>query len=117
MTKITSIDALVDRITSLYPKRVRLIKEVRELMEAGSVDFVYDTLANSGFRRSYEDASFTAQEIVDASHEDGTPDIDKCAALIARAKASLEQQALEPMRQQLADDFRETYPGARLLEF
>ncbi len=114
MSKITSIDALIDRTKVAFPGWELRLTQIREYMEAGRHNVVYDLLANSGY--SYHYRSFNAKDILDTIDEQGNSIEKKFAELVSSAKEVVAKEALEPIRRQLADDFKETYPEAELLD-
>lgn len=103
MTKITSIDALIDRIKEAYPNK-DLIR-VRELMEQGSYSGVYESLRHPRFSRE----EFSAERILALVDDGGRLIPEKFTALMAEATEEAATQAREALRVQLEEDFLESY--------
>jgi hypothetical protein len=107
MTKITSIDDLVDRTKVAFPHWVKRSLEVREWMEAEDYSRVYYWLSNGGLHYSYP--MFSSESILEILDENDHPIQEKLTKLIMEAREITANEALEPVRRQLAVDFRKTF--------
>jgi hypothetical protein len=105
MTKITSIDALIDRMKAAYPHWVRRPLEVRGLMEAGKYSEVYEWLCDTHCSA----ACFSAEQLLSTIDENGQLVTDKFNQLITQAREAIALAAREPLREQLEADFSESY--------
>ena len=78
---------------------------VRELMDAGNYTRVYEWIrhVDSGYEQ------FSPNEVLEILGKDGKPNMDQLLKLTTRAKEILEKVKREPLRRQLANDFRESY--------
>ena len=107
MPKITSIDALIDRVKVAYPRRHQLPDRILELMGRDSYAAAYSILNNNGSGR-YRSA-FYSHQILKTVDDDGNVIADKFAELVEEARKDAENQELESVRWQLQHDFKESY--------
>jgi len=107
MPKITSIDALIERIKIAYPNKVDWPDRCRKYMEKGNYAEVYDLLNNSGFGRLHR--ILRPHEVLETIDDDDNVIPGKFAELVKKARQHIQEYELEPVRQQLQEDFRFSY--------
>lgn len=108
MTKITSIDALIERIKEAYPDRPSMLAHIVDYMQGGYPAAAYDTLCHNGFGRTYSH-SVSHDEILECVDDNEHVIPEKFAELIETVRREIREAELEPIRRQLQDDFNESY--------
>ena len=108
MSKITSIDALIERVKEAFPHWSRNVRHIVGYMEQGQYSAVYDLLSNSEWPRLYE-TSVSHNLILASVDAKGEVIPEKFAELLETVRYQIMQAGLEPIRQQLQDDFKESY--------
>lgn len=116
MPKITSTDALIERIKEAYPDRPLMPDRVVDAIERGYLAGAYDMLNNSGFGRTYS-YSISHDEILATVDENGEVIPEKFAELIETVRREIRDAALEPVRWQLQDDFKASYEFTWIPDF
>jgi hypothetical protein len=108
MTKITSIDALIDRIKEAYPNNPGLLARILDSMERDYPASAYNALTRSGFGRTYEH-SVSHDKILECVGEDGNVIPEIFTKLVETVRNEIRDAELEPIRRQLDLDFDASY--------
>lgn len=108
MPKITSNDALIERIKEAYPDRPSMPARVIDAIERGYPAAAYDILNNSGFSRTYRH-SISHNEILECVDDNGDVIIEKFTELIEAVHSEIRDAKLEPVRWKLQEDFKDSY--------
>ena len=116
MPKITSNDALIERIKEAYPDRPSMPGRVIDAIERGYPASAYDMLNNSGFGRTYK-YSISHSKILECVDSNGDVILEKFAELIERIQREIRDAALEPVRRQLQEDFEDSYEFTWIPDF
>lgn len=116
MPKITSIDALIERVKEAYPDRPSMPDRIVDYMERGYPAAAYDMLNNSGFGRSYK-YSISHDKILECVDENGDVIPEKFTELIETVRGQIRDAELEPVRWQLQDDFKASYEFTWIPDF
>ena len=123
MPKITSIDALIGRVKEAYPDWNKPLIEIRECMEKGYYAAVYDIInvRNYGRYSRIDSTIFSSERILEILDDDGNIVQDKFDELIEAARCDIDKitqtRRLLPLREQLQDDFNESYEFNWVSEF
>jgi|GEM_PF-3849597 len=108
MPKITSIDALIERVKDAYPDRPDWPARIVDYMKRGYPAAVYDMLNNGGFGRTYS-YSIPHDSILECVGDNGDIIPEKFTELVETVQREIRGAELEPVRWQLQNDFRESY--------
>lgn len=116
MPKITSTDALIERIKEAYPDRPNMPARVVDAIERGYPAGAYDILNNSGFGRTYK-YSISHDKILACVDDNGDVIPEKFAELIETVHSQIRDAELEPIRWQLQVDFKDSYEFTWIPDF
>lgn len=108
MPKITSTDALIERIKEAYPDRPWMPARVVESIERGYPAGAFDLLNNGGFGRTYS-YSISHDKILATVDDNGDVIPKKFTELIEQVRHEIRDSELEPIRWELQKDFEESY--------
>jgi hypothetical protein len=116
MPKITSTDALIERVKEAYPDRPSMPARIVDSIERGYPAGAYDMLNNSGLGRTYK-YSISHTEILECVDDNGDVIPEKFAELIETIRRQIRDAELEPTRWQLQDDFKASYEFTWIADF
>lgn len=107
MSRVTSIDTLIERVWAAYPRKRSYPDRILELMGQNRYAEVYNLHSNGSFSRDRK--AFSSREILATVDTNGNIIADKFAELIEKTREDHENQELEPVRCQLQEDFQQSY--------
>ena len=122
MPKITSVDALIDRVKEAYPGKESLLDYVRDAMARECYAGVYDALNVTNYNRYRTNPmSFSSERILKILDDSGVVKPKRLKKLIEAAREDVDlcdmNSRLLPIREQLQDDFDESYEFHWVSEF